>query len=95
MNKGTATPRQEVEYIQIDYSTILQDIELIHEFLDSTSTNISGFNPEKPTEFKLQFLDFEGDWMEANDGEYIIKDATAYFHLCLETEFISDYNIID
>lgn len=90
MNKGQAIPRNIVDFVQIQYPISQEDCNYLVKFLENTKSTIY---PNA-----VQFRDFEGDMMNAYDGCYIIKqyhyDKEAY-HLCDETEFIVDYNILD
>ena len=90
MNKGKATPRIKVEFIQIIYPLTQDDYSTLVSFLKDTKSII--YKDE------VQFKDFEHEMITVPNKCYIIRTNitnTTEYHVCLEMDFINDYIVCD
>lgn len=90
MNKGKATPRIKVEFVQIIYPLTQDDYSTLVSFLKDTKSII--YKDE------VQFKDFEHEMITVRNKCYIIKtdiNNTTEYHVCTEMDFIADYIVCD
>lgn len=90
MNKGKATPRIKVEFVQIIYPLTQNDYSTLVSFLKDTKSII--YKDE------VQFKDFENEMITVPNKCYIIKTNISHnteYHICMEMDFIADYIICD